>query len=309
MPEPVSVRNPAGFIFGCPRSGTTLLRRIIDAHPGAAAPPETNWIPKLYRDIPHDRPMTDAAIAALLSYRRFKRMKISRAELEAILAGGPIGFADFVSAIYDLYGARRGKHVVVDKTPAYGLQIPLLHALWPRARFVHLVRDGRDVCLSMRTWRKTAKNLEKYPTWPDYPVATIAAFWRRRVEISRADGAALPYGAYREFAFERLVAAPEAAVREICGPLGLPFDARMMAFNEGRRQSAEAQGATANSAWLAPTPGRRDWRTQLEPQDVAMFEAVAGDALVAFGYELSGLVADPDAHRVAELARKAVAED
>ena len=84
---------------------------------------------------------------------------IGREDLEKLIATSKqIPYAKFVSSIFDLYGQRQGKRLVGDKTPGYVRHIPLLHALWPKARFVHLIRDGRDVCLSMLNWKRAHKS-------------------------------------------------------------------------------------------------------------------------------------------------------
>ena len=153
--------NPYVFMVGCPRSGTTLLKRMVDAHPQLAVPPETHWIPRFYTKrvgLTEEGFVTAKLIDKLVGYHRFSELKVDREELESLLAPGRwVSYADFVSAIFDRYGRSEGKPFVGDKTPTYVRRIPLLHALWPKARFVHLIRDGRDVCLSMLAWNRVSR--------------------------------------------------------------------------------------------------------------------------------------------------------
>jgi hypothetical protein len=150
--------NPYVFVVGCPRSGTTLLQRVLDAHPRLAIINETGFIPQFFEQrigLTHDGLVTPELIPSLLQYRRFPKLKINREKLLAISDfGEPVSFASFMSSVYDLYGKRRGKRLVGDKTPGYVRSIPTLHALWPEAKFVHLIRDGRDVALSSLQWKK-----------------------------------------------------------------------------------------------------------------------------------------------------------
>lgn len=166
--------NPYLFIVGCPRSGTTLLKRLVNAHPQIAIRGESHWITRYFKKqtgLTRQGLVTPELIPRLLEYQKFSKLKIGREDLEKLMAKGKqISYAKFVSSIFDLYGRRQGKRLVGDKTPSYVRHIPLLHALWPRARFVHLIRDGRDVCLSMLNWNKAHKAAGRFVTWSEDPV-------------------------------------------------------------------------------------------------------------------------------------------
>ena len=77
-----------------------------------------------------------------------------------------------------------GKRLVGDKTPAYVRSIPTLHDLWPEAKFVHIVRDGRDVALSAVNWDRAYKLANRYSTWTEAPDND----GRRLVGVARALG-------------------------------------------------------------------------------------------------------------------------
>ncbi len=68
----------------------------------------------------------------------------------------------FVTRIFGLYAARRGKPLAGDKTPGYGRRMMQIHELWPGARFVHIIRDPRDVCVSMLDWRSGERTAGQY---------------------------------------------------------------------------------------------------------------------------------------------------
>src|SRR5260370_494053 len=106
-------------------------------------------------------------------------MKIGPEELGELLSGRqPMPYAAFVSGVFDLYAAAQGKPFAGDKTPDYVRFIPTLHALWPHAKFVHLIRDGRDVCLSALAWKSKAPKLARlFPTWATDPLTTAAWWW------------------------------------------------------------------------------------------------------------------------------------
>jgi LPS sulfotransferase NodH len=281
--------NPYLFIVGATRSGNTLLQRLVDAHPAIAVVDETHWIPKWLargKGLAPDGRVTPALVRRLTSYPRFARWQIPVASLEALVAdGSQPTYAEFGSRFFDLYGAARGKVLVGDKTPRYVKDIPTLHGLWAQAKFIHIIRDGRDVCLSANAWRKAYKLQRRYPTWTSDPVAAAAAWWEWIVRLGRADGSQLGPERYYEVRYERLVADPAGECSALCRFLGVQYDDAMLRFHEGRtRVDPELD---AKKAWRPVTSGLRQWRTQMRREDVERFEAVAGALLDELGYPLA----------------------
>jgi hypothetical protein len=174
-----------------------------------------------------------------------------------------------VRAVFAAYGAVYGKPRYADKTPHYVSHLPLLTERFAEARFVHVVRDGRDVALS----------LLEVPWGPD-DLEGAAQHWRRRVLEGRAAG--LGYERYRELRYEALVADPERELRALAAWLELPYDPAML--DPARRPAAVPYREHHGRLALAPTPGLRDWRREMSQADAARFEAVAGDALAELGY-------------------------
>jgi hypothetical protein len=287
--------NPFVFVVGCPRSGTTLLQRLLDAHPQLAVIDETRWVDHWCTErmgVTAEGFVTMALIDRLLAFPRFAQLGLGREELEALIDGGQrVSYPSFVSRLFDLYGRSRGKPLVGDKTPRYVRSLTTLHELFPRARFVHLIRDGRGTSLSVVNWRKAAKLAENFPTWKQHPLATAALWWEWQVRLGREAGASFGSALYREVRYEQLVGDPANQLESLCDFLDLRFDEAMLHFHDGRQRSD--RGLSAKSAWLPPTPGLRDWRTQMTAADVERFEATAGDLLDELGYPRA--VAHPSA--------------
>jgi sulfotransferase family protein len=298
--------NPFVFVVGAPRSGTTLLKRVLDAHPELTITKETHWIVQLL-DGEHaasaDAPVTPELLERLLSHRRFARLKLDHAPLEQLVARPePVSYAELVTAVYDLWGAREGKRLVGDKTPRYVRHIPTLHELWPGAKFVHLIRDGRDVCSSVRSWRNERRVVTRFSTFAEDPVTTIAVWWEQLVRLGREAGAELPPELYHEVRYESLVGEPADTCTALCGFLGLRFDERMLRFHEGRAR--EDPGLDAKSAWRPITAGLRSWRTELSEAELERFEAVAGELLDELGYPRAVDEPGPEAMEQAALVRE-----
>lgn len=278
--------NPYVFVVGCPRSGTTLLQRLLDAHPRLAVIDETRWIDHWRTErkgVTAEGFVTKELITRLLEFPRFAQLRLGRKELEPLLDGGPpLEYSSFVSRLFDLYGRAQGKKLVGDKTPTYVRSIPTLHELFPEAKFLHLIRDGRGTSLSVVNWRKAEKLARNFPTWREHPLSTAALWWEWQVRLGREAGASLGPRLYQEVRYEELVKDPAGECQALCAFLDLPFDEAMLRFHEGRRRSEK--GLSPKSAWLPPTPGLRDWTTQMPSEEVERFEAVVGDLLGELGY-------------------------
>jgi hypothetical protein len=287
-------RNPFLFVVGCPRSGTTLLQRMLDAHPQLAVANDTHFIPRALEavrpgsledeDALFDASMLPELISWVRCYYRFARMGLDEASF-AQAAASARSYREFVSLLYGQLARKHGKELGGEKTPDYVRHLPFLHRLFPWARSVHIIRDGRDVALSIVEWAcrdGRQKGPAKLALWQEQPVATCALWWRWQVRLGRRSRSVLPPGTYDEVRYEALVDDPEAALRSVAGFLGLPFSDRMLSFNDGKVRHED--GLSAKKAWLPPTPGLRDWRTQMEPNDVELFEALAGDLLSELDY-------------------------
>jgi hypothetical protein len=299
--------NPFVFIVGCARSGTTLLQRLLNAHPQLAIIHETHWIPIFFRDrvgLTPEGLVTPELIPRLLEHvrfrKRFGKVGIGPKEMNGLLgAGVPVPFADFVSGLFDLYGRAQGKPLVGDKTPRYVQNMHLLHGLWPQARFLHLIRDGRDVCLSAVNWKERAEALtQRFSTWSRHPVTTAAVWWKWRVRLGREAGEMLGPQLYTELRYESLVARPAEECTRLCAFFGVPYDDAMLRFHEGRTRNDP--NLSAKRSWKPITPGLRDWRTQMAPADLERFEAAAGDLLNELGYPRA--VPQPGPEAVAQAA-------
>lgn len=183
-----------------------------------------------------------------------------------------------VSAPFVAYAEREGKTRWADKTPAYLGHIDRLAAIWPGARFVVLVRDGRDVALSVMG----------VPFGPNNAWAA-ARSWATAIRQGRHAAEHHP-GRVLELRYEDLVGDPATWLVTVCNFLGMDYDADMLAIERtDRSKVTEDQSAWFTSIWGGITTAAvGKWRTELSPREVGIFEAVAGDELRELGYETSG---------------------
>jgi sulfotransferase family protein len=266
-------------VLGVSRSGTTLLRVVLDRSSGIAIPDESFFIPLLARR--HGRTITaDRFLDDVARIPSIRDWGVGGGDVAPRLHDGmPTGAA--IAAIYEAYADRAGKPRWGDKTPMYMRHLGLLDRLFPDAQYVHLVRDGRDAALSLLDMPEGTFTR----TWAHPRTATqFACLWRKEVGDARALGARVGPGRYREVRYEDLVAAPERTVAGICAFAGIPFDSAMLDYVGEVDVSAKPH---QQRLLRPPTAGVRSWRDEMSADDVDAFEGIAGHLLHELGYEVS----------------------
>ncbi|HEX2436605.1 MAG TPA: sulfotransferase [Solirubrobacterales bacterium] len=285
---------PAPFIVGVARSGTTLLRLMLDAHPEMAIPPETHFIPKVIKacdraDDPHE-----AVFELLTAHRRWPDYGLDANQLrERLDRIAPLSAGDALRAFYGLYAEKQGKPRWGDKSPSYVRRMRRVASALPEAHFVHLVRDGRDVALSQ----------VEVDFGPDQ-IADAARDWVEGIEKAHRQARRLRH--YIEVRYEDLVTDPEPPLRLVCEFVRLRWDPAMLAYHAGaeermaevtrdfERGEGPAIPATVRASRhtrVAEPPQRERagrWRTDMSPSDRATFEGIAGEQLAKLGYKVSG---------------------
>ena len=266
------------FIVGSARSGTTLLRLMLNAHPEVAVPPESRFITELYPG--EGKVQIETFLTALAAHKRFRTwdlpISVVADELRATAAdASQVEYPEAIAAAFRAYARVGGKSRWGDKTPRYVEHLELLSELFPTARFIHLIRDGRNVALS-------------YANVPFGPktVGKAAALWSKRVCAGHQVGRALLTGRYLEVLYEDLVEDAEGETKDICDFIGLDFDPGMLDYTERARGSVLPRASMYNPhVKKKPTANVRSWQDSMPADQVEVFEAVAGDTLSLIGYE------------------------
>lgn len=298
-------KNPYVFVAGCPRSGTTLLQRMLDNHAQLAVSNEANVVPRSVLKLNADprQPLTRDLVEEVVGHKFFGHLDVDEDTARALAAtsGTLVGF---VGALCNEFARRRAKPLAGDKVPEYGRYLPSLRSLFPSARSVLIIRDGRDVALATLDWMTPTRFLGRRAMWREEPVAMCALYWQRQVLDGQRGCAQVGAERCLEIRYEELVNAPEAATRSITNFLELPFDRAMLDYHKGRTRHEPA--LQSKDKWLPPTAGLRDWRVDLSTRDLQLFEALAGDLLVELGYplatETTGI--SPEVKEVAERCRR-----
>jgi Sulfotransferase family len=272
--------TPPLILLGVSRSGTTLLRVILDRSPGVAIPDESFFVPLLARR--HGGAVSPGRfLDDLARLPKLAEWGLLPADVALRIPAQPTT-GEAIAAVFETYALREGKPRWGDKTPMYMRHLLLLERLFPDAQFVHLLRDGRDAAVSfLRMPEGTFTRTWAHPE----SVAEFACLWRVEVEGARALGRRVGEARYLEARYEELVADPEATVRAICAFADLPFESAMLDYAGEVDVSAKPH---QQRLLQPPTTGVRDWRSELSDEDARAFEHIAGGVLAELGYDVLG---------------------
>ncbi len=253
LPLPQALLEPL-FLLGATRSGTTLLSLMLGHHPRIGDCGEFEW--------PFDFEIEQPGGSLQDYYRWLHVNRLFRWHEQTIdesLSREDL-IRSFLLGQYVQRGA--GKPVVCVQVHRH---YERLLELWPNARFLHIVRDGRDVCAS---WMRHGWTGNGYGSARDWQASLASwAVLRERIDPSRR----------YEVRFEDLLLEPEKHLGAMCALLGDHFDEAMLRFHEDTTYDPINRAQASK------------WRKELPELQIRLFEAVAGDALQERGYALSGL--------------------
>jgi putative flippase GtrA len=195
------------------------------------------------------------------------------------IADAARNYAELVRGLFAAYARSQGAEMAGDKS-AFFNHMPLERmdaAVSGQARFIHVIRDGRDVCLSWLKIKVGPRTLAQ---------ATRA--WARHVAGKRAWGALHP-DHYHELRYEDLLTEPEKTLRTVCGFAGIPYSDALLGFHAAPYARDIANSTTHGRLSQPLDPGNRGkWRAGMTAEEVAAFEAIAGSVLADCGYPLAG---------------------
>ncbi|HUA19620.1 MAG TPA: sulfotransferase [Bryobacteraceae bacterium] len=264
------MNQPPIFIVGAPRSGTSLLRQMLNRHPALAICYETHFLRLVYgtrqrrafgdlSDPQNRRRLVNQYVS--LPYTRDLGVDCQRLADKLMQEGA--SYPAIFGCVLDFYAESQGKRRCGEKTPGHSLYVETLCEWFPGAIVLHIIRDPRDVVASlMRMPFGSPSAMVNARTWRRYALAARRSSHRPE---------------YLEVRYETLVREPEQELTRICRFLGEEFSPCML--------TAERE-TLGHHGYRSPVTTERlgVWRGKLSRREVAQVEWMAGSELEAFGY-------------------------
>jgi hypothetical protein len=272
--------NTPFFVLGAARSGTTMLRLMLNRHSRLAIPFESHFLKPILAELPMDRPLEAheaARMAEIISQERnFRTWHLDSARIKSDLVGRtPASLAQLVDALYRMEIAGSGKPRWGDKTPYYYVCWRQLVELFPSSRLIHIIRDGRDVNLS----------LERVG-WHGPTLADRARYWLERVEMAQEAERELGPERNLIIRYEDLVLNATLTLQKVCDFLDEEFEDGMLEFfTDAAAHLSDVDGDVHKKVLRAPRPDDvARWRREMPVDRQEEFETIAGSGLRATSY-------------------------
>jgi LPS sulfotransferase NodH len=272
------------FVVGCHRSGTNLLYDTLLSAGGFAI--YRGYLPVYKILIPRCGPLSDPsnrarAIELFLRSKGFRRSGLEAAPLATKLQEGASSGGEFLRIVMDDIAKLQGAQRWAIYDPDYVLHIPRIKQDLPNALFLHIIRDGRDIALSLSKmggfrpfpWSSSARGLFE-----------TAAYWQWVVRKGQEYGCRFP-GSYLEVHYEQLVEQPHAALAKISEFLDQQLDyGHIQETGLGRlKETNSSFKSDAEATQVAPV---QRWKERLSAEEIGRLEGLVGDCLEACGYSL-----------------------
>jgi sulfotransferase family protein len=256
------------FLAGPSRSGKTLMRWILSTHPRIAVSRRTELWPRFaerFGDLARPENL-DRCLAAMARRSQIAALGVDLDELREVFVAGDTTYPRLFALLHERYAARLGKTRWGDQSPGNERFADEVMAAYPDARFLHLVRDPRDVVAAER---------ERRPGRPGVTGAATTA-WLRSIRLAERN-AERHAGAYLLVRYEALVADPAGVMREACTFLDEAFDPTMTEL-DGVERYRDIEGGAISTAFVFA------YRRTLEPWDVAAIQRAAACEMMRLGY-------------------------
>ena len=286
---PDNIQNtPFFFIIGRPRSGTTLIQTLFEAHPNVVIPPEAPILKQSYyrfnKVVEWKKEQLKQLVDFLFHDAKFKTWNISKAELLDSLLNYPdtLTIETIIKIIYCHYISvfpKDGVHIFGDKNPVYSQNPEKVLEIIPNAKIVHVVRDYRDHILSMQRVKLFNSNL-----------ALISDIWRRSQKRIFALMEKYP-DSIISFKYEDFVKEPEQHLKMICRFLNIDYVPSVFNYKNKEEELKKANALKISDVFhgnlFKPiTADNVDkWKQQMTKRDIAKADFYVGKYAELSGYK------------------------
>jgi len=270
------------FIVGVGRSGTTLLRLMLNSHPNIAIPYESHFITDYLQRVDSYGPLEQRSNLESLLHDIFSEEmllgwdhKFDREEVIRDIPG-PVTLGSVFDGVYRNYARAKNKVRWGDKSD-YLDRMHLINDIFPNAKFVHIVRDGRDVVNSVL----------KLP-WGPNDMLGAAQWWHEHVKLAQIVGRVLGKNRYHTIRYEDLIANPRLELTKVCDFIGEDYSSDMLAYHKDTKNliPKNRRSQHHNTDSLPKSDRCYAWKKEMSATHQALFNRIGESSLREFGYEI-----------------------
>nr|MBN2277216.1 sulfotransferase [candidate division Zixibacteria bacterium] len=255
------------FVGGSARSGTTLVRVILDSHPNIACGPEIKIIPIIAEQWSTIR---NSFAKPMMEYN------LTPKDVDEI-------YNNMIRSFMEKYRIKQGKARMAEKSPNNVFYFQHLHYLFPESPLIHVIRDGRDIICSLLQM-KWVDPTTGQPIAYTREADKAADYWVQAVMAGRR-ALNLPglKDRYLEIRYEDIINKTEATLKRLFEFIDEPWDPVVLKFHEQKRNLAGESSADQVSKPLYKKAVAR-WQTDLKEEDKPVIKKIAGPLLIELGY-------------------------
>ena len=268
---------PHFFITGAQRSGTTLLRLLLNSHSKIAVPEEAGFLMPYITSgmLKRRRPMSASEKLRFLRFvsrdEQFKKWRLSEEDF-VVFKETELTYKGAVSLLYTTFGQVHGKAIVGDKTPKFIRKLKILCRTYPEARFIHIVRDGRDTYLSLKQRQHHSASNAALASleWriKEYLIGSALAEAKDRVMLVR---------------YEDIIQSPVRQLQAITDFIGVEFEEKFLDFWTSSEAFIDKQHSDLIFQPIDPS-NREKWRAALTEEEISRYDFFSRAMLRSYEY-------------------------
>lgn len=289
--------KPHFFILGNPRSGTTLFRLMLNSHPSLVVPPEcgfAEWHYERFKNWSSKDAVDESSVShflrALSDSKKIETWDLNFVDLgNRIRQESPNSYAELCELVYLQFGEKIKLNVETwgDKNNYYINLLEKIDKIFPEARYIHLVRDGRDVATSYLGIKKVVSESPYKPVLSDN-ISEIAREWKNNVERIDSFLSTKDQSKVLTIKYEDLVKETVGTLRGVTSFLKVKYDEAMMNYH----QQDSGKEHVALLAWKKKTldaPDANNVNKYIDffsQEDISQFNNIAASTLVKYEYRI-----------------------
>ena len=287
-----NIPNSPLFILGNNRSGTSLLRLILTCHDNVIIPPESHFLLWLNDKYKNWNP-TDGFnffLKDLYAATKFETWQIPEKELKSyLIVTKPQNYAELVASVYLFYGQLLNKDIKLwgDKNSLWVEKLNTIKKLYPHAKYIHIIRDGRDVATSYLQLNKKNNNSKYYPNLPG-KIDQIAKVWSKNVSELIKFFTQMQDETFLEVKYENLILDHKNEIEKILNFLKLPLSEKVFSYykinDEKNYEPKEFMNWKQKLNHPPDELNIKKYRQILSPEEITLFNSIAKKELQHYEY-------------------------